>query len=326
MRTLKSLLIAIAILLLTQTAHADYIRRQEVALTHGSNNAVRSLPYATITVYSAGTTSLVQIWSDAGTTLKSNPFTTDQYGNYYYYTATGIYDEKIEKTGYTTQYNYDISVGAVIESYYAVSSGTNTLTLSIATDFTSTAGRPVYFKSSATNTGSVVININGSGNKSIKKQATSELSAGDIVSNAIYVISYDGTSYQLLNPSIATNSSNAVNATSATTANRLTDGTNNIRIKKIDIGDWNMDSTSQVSIPHGLTFSNIIGAMAFIKNDVGTQVSSFPTSEDYMYVNGTIFWGSSNVVLTRFATGPYDGTGYDSTSYNRGYILMFYTE
>lgn len=62
---------------------------------------VTFLAGATITVRnSAG--SVATIYSDNGTTLKSNPFTTSDDGEYDFYAANGTYSIETAKTGYTT--------------------------------------------------------------------------------------------------------------------------------------------------------------------------------------------------------------------------------
>jgi len=45
-----------------------------------------------------------------------------------------------------------------------------------------------------------------------------------------------------------------------------------IHLKKIDIGDWNMDSTSSITVAHGLTFNKIIGLYVHIRNDAHSGV------------------------------------------------------
>lgn len=94
-----------------------------------------------------------------------------------------------------------------------------------------------------------------------------------------------------------------------------------IQVKSVDIGDWNMDATASVSIAHGLTLANIRSVTVLIKHDSGSPVAVFPfgSSDDEIYLDAT------NVVLTREAGGPFDGTGYDATSYNRGFITLWYT-
>ena len=55
-----------------------------------------------------------------------------------------------------------------------------------------------------TNTGSTTLNLNGLGVKSIFRNGATNLSAGDLTANRVYLFRYDGTQFRLLNPSSAT--------------------------------------------------------------------------------------------------------------------------
>lgn len=104
--------------------------------------------------------------------------------------------------------------------------------------------------------------------------------------------------------------------------------------KIIDIGDWNMDSTSTISVAHGLTPSKIRSFNVFIYPDASSTVL-LPI--DYVDMGGG-FSGSatlpsgaanlagSNIVLIRAAGGSFDNTGFDQTSFNRGYITIMYVD
>lgn len=96
---LKELLAVLLLMLIPTWAHA---------LDHFSNVAQdqngRAVSGATITVYQAGTTTLAALYSDNGTTVKNNPFTTSLDGVYDFYAASGRYDITIKKTGYTSIY------------------------------------------------------------------------------------------------------------------------------------------------------------------------------------------------------------------------------
>jgi hypothetical protein len=84
----------------------------------------------------------------------------------------------------------------------ATVSGTDTLTGSLTPALAAYAtGNKFSFIAVATNTGAATINLNSLGAKSITKQGSTALSAGDIVSGQIYIIEYDGTRFQLINPS-----------------------------------------------------------------------------------------------------------------------------
>jgi len=96
-----------------------------------------------------------------------------------------------------------------------------------------------------------------------------------------------------------------------------------LKTKTIEIGDWNMDATASVSIAHGLTYGNIRFAHASIRNDLDTMGTPLPgnltTSVDL-----NLTWDGTNVILTRRSGVAYDSTDYDSTSFNRGWVILWY--
>lgn len=84
----------------------------------------------------------------------------------------------------------------------ATVTGTDTLTGSLTPALAAYAtGNLFSFVAAATNTGATTINLNSLGAKSITKSGTTALGAGDLVINQVYLIEYDGTRFQLLNPS-----------------------------------------------------------------------------------------------------------------------------
>lgn len=55
-----------------------------------------------------------------------------------------------------------------------------------------------FYKNGSNNTGAVTLNINGLGAKAVvKRDGSTALSAADMVANALYVVTYDGTSFRL---------------------------------------------------------------------------------------------------------------------------------
>jgi hypothetical protein len=84
----------------------------------------------------------------------------------------------------------------------ATVSGTDTLTGSLTPALAAYAtGNLFSFVAAATNTGAVTINLNSLGAKSVTKQGSTALAAGDILIGQVSLIEYDGTRFQLLNPS-----------------------------------------------------------------------------------------------------------------------------
>lgn len=67
-----------------------------------------------------------------------------------------------------------------------------------------TAGMAVVFKAANANTTTSTVNVNSLGTKTIKKNVTDDLEAGDIVADQIVVLIYDGTNFQAIGLSAAT--------------------------------------------------------------------------------------------------------------------------
>ena len=90
---------------------------------------------------------------------------------------------------------------------YAVDSGAAdayVVTLSPALTAYS-AGHVVRMKASNANTGASTINVNGLGAKSITTTSITALTANRIVANGVYTFVYDGTQYQLQEPTFTRN-------------------------------------------------------------------------------------------------------------------------
>lgn len=82
----------------------------------------------------------------------------------------------------------------------SVSANTVTATLSPAIGSYS-AGMSVYVKVANTNTDATTINLNGLGAKNVIYTAGGNISANDLIAGGIYLLTYDGTNFQLKNPS-----------------------------------------------------------------------------------------------------------------------------
>lgn len=104
-----------------------------------------------------------------------------------------------------------------------------------------------------------------------------------------------------------------------------------VRIKIIDIGDWNMDSTASVTIAHGLTANKIRTVSALIRNDDDNlfKFIDCPFNSNLSYQNGRLYFDGTNITLERLnssAGGEFDSTDYNATSYNRGWITIHYVD
>lgn len=77
--------------------------------------------------------------------------------------------------------------------------GTDTISASVTPALTSyTNGQTFRFVAAGANTGAVTLNISGLGPKSVTKQGSVALAAGDIISGSVVQVTYDGTQFQLV--------------------------------------------------------------------------------------------------------------------------------
>lgn len=102
-----------------------------------------------------------------------------------------------------------------------------------------------------------------------------------------------------------------------------------IKMKVIEIGDWNMDSTNTVSVAHGLTYANIRDFSVKIRNDAANATYPLDMARDFTFTgsnpaDGFYYVGSTTVEMARTIGGFFDSVAYDSTSFNRGWITIWY--
>ena len=215
-----------------------------------------------------------------------------------------------------------------------------------------TAGQIFYMKATNANTGASTVNVNSLGIKSIKKDGADALIANDILASQIVCLVYDGTNFQLMSPSGESVYEDATqtltNKTISTTgqltstlaigtapfavtsttvnANLNAEQHNGLKVKIINIGDWNMDAVNEVSLSHGVTAANIRNIAVQIICDDGVGYNTFPLNHDPngTGVEGFFSFSAGYVVLTRIGGGLFDSTAFDSTSFNRGYITIWY--
>lgn len=104
----------------------------------------------------------------------------------------------------TTDYARADQVQNSALQYLSSVSGADTITASASiTPAAYAAGQTFRFISAGANTGAATLNVSSLGAKSIKKQGTNALAAGDIASGALVEVTYDGTNFQLTTPSAA---------------------------------------------------------------------------------------------------------------------------
>ncbi len=116
---------------------------------------------------------------------------------------------------------------------------------------------------------------------------------------------------------------------------RLDNELNGLNFKKVDIGDWNMDSTSSVNIDIDVVAAilgeDVVAIDVWIRNDAATSLRrldlgdsvSPPTAPQGNWALGDT-GSADNLTLTRLTGGDFDNVSYDDTPYNRGFIVITY--
>lgn len=152
----------------------------------------------------------------------------------------------------------------------ATVSGTDTLTGTLTPAITAYAtGNLFSFVAANTNTGATTINLNSLGAKSITKLGTSALIAGDLVSGQVYLIEYDGTRFQLINPSATGVSTISFGSTGLTPATATSGAVTVAGTLAIANGGTGTTSTTFVNLA-----TNVTGNLPVTNLNSGTSASA----------------------------------------------------
>jgi len=97
----------------------------------------------------------------------------------------------------------------------------------------------------------------------------------------------------------------------------------------IDIGDWNMQTTANLFITHGLggLWNNVRCLGGIIRNDANDTYYPIGSLGDVILTvdSGIIKINSTQIKLTRTAAGQFNAAAFSTTSYNRGWLVFEYT-
>jgi len=218
--------------------------------------------------------------------------------------------------------------------------GTDTITAAMVPALTAyAAGQMFYFVAAGDNTGAVTINIDSLGAKSVTRDGSVALVAGDILSGEIALVVYDGTRFQLLNGNSFTNLNVSNNLTLsggtangvlylngskvATSGSALTfDGTNlgigtaSPGVRLDVIGTQNVSGAASGTATGTLV---VKGAQSNASGLVLTQNNSTDTASITNYYNSPLLFGTNATERGRFTAGGYfkasdNGTYVGSTS------------
>ena len=198
----------------------------------------------------------------------------------------------------------------------ATVTGTDTLTGSVTPALAAYAtGNLFSFVAANTNTGAATINLNSLGAKSITKKGSTALAAGDIVSGQVHLIEYDGTRFQLINPSASSVSSISFGSTGLTPATATTGAVTVAGTLAIANGGTGTTSTTFVNAA-----TNVTGTLPIANGGTGTTSTTFVNAATN--VTGTLPIANGGTGLTTTpANGALDignGTGFTRTTLTAG--------
>jgi len=159
--------------------------------------------------YLAGTTTPVSTYtSRSGAAFNTNPIVLDAAGRTpaEIWLDGGVLYKFVLKTSAFAQIGSYDNIPAVNDptttNNLIIVAGTNVLTGAATPPLEGyTAGAQYSFIAQNTNTGAVTLDIDSLGVKSVTQFGATALVAGSIIGGAMILVEYDGTQFQLLNPS-----------------------------------------------------------------------------------------------------------------------------
>jgi hypothetical protein len=184
----------------------------------------------------------------------------------------------------------------------ATVTGTDTLTGSLTPAIAAyAAGNLFSFVAANTNTGAATINLNSLGAKSITKLGTTALAAGDLVSGQVHLIEYDGTRFQLINPSGTFVSSISFGSTGLTPSTATTNAVTVAGVLAATNGGTGIANNSAMTVTGS-------GNFAYTRTLTGTTNVTFPTTGTLATLAGSETFTNktlTNPTVTNYVETPY---------------------
>jgi hypothetical protein len=169
-----------------------------------------------------------------------------------------------------------------------------------------TTGMVVNFTAGTANTGACTLNVNGLGAKTIKKNVTTDLATGDILSGQMNSVIYDGTNFQL-RIGTASSSSGVSAGPSASSTQTITHSLGKFPsiIRLAAFGDVS-SSTANYSSSHG-TYNSSGNKCTYIAGSVGGVVSSQSSSTFAIYIDkSSVTTGNATGIVGNLTDTTFD--------------------
>lgn len=169
---------------------------------------------------------------------------------------------------------------------------------------TYTGGQTFFVKIGNTNTTSSTLNVNGVGAKSIKKNVTDDVSAGDLVAGGVYTFIYDGTNFQVsvVPSTISTTLVTATNVTAGTLSASV------VKVNTLAAASASISVSGTLS-SQGISTTGIISTTGlYAAGDISATGRVFAGSVSASTVSSTVGYFNQVSATTGIAFGQYAST------------------
>lgn len=175
-------------------------------------------------------------------------------------------------------------------------SGTDTITASaLPTPSAYAAGQTFRFVAAGANTGAATLNVSSLGAKSITKDGTTALVAGDIPSGAVVEVTYDGTQFQLMSKAEPMRIKSIQRGTIAITmGGSNATGSNTATISSVDT------SKSTISMVGFRNTTNVYSSSATYYSSALVELTNSTTVTAKMYINAGGFNGEVSFEVVEY--------------------------
>jgi hypothetical protein len=166
---------------------------------------------------------------------------------------------------------------------------------------------------------------NGSGKIAVSVVTSTELGYLDGVSSNIQFQINAKKDYFSENTAFNKNFAGTGSATTVSRSDHTHSAFEGLSVTIIDMGDWDMNTNVTKQVAHGLSDEGDIRSISIIiRNDTASQHYDFLGKATSTGGDGVNYIDGTNVYLNRVTAGAFDNSSFQNTSYNRGWITIWY--